>query len=257
MKRKLLVIGIGAGNPDYLTMQAVEAMNRVDVFFIPDKGSEKEELARVRRELCDRYLGGRAYRNVGFAVPSRRATGPDGYSASVAEWHERVEQVYRRLLTEELAEDECGAFLVWGDPTLYDSTIRILERLQSNGGVELDYEVIPGISAVQALAARHKVPLNNIGRSVLISNGRPTGEGLPDDVDSVVVMLNADKALRAADGDLDVYWGAYVGMPDEVLVSGRLGEVLDDIERLRDEARRAKGWIMDTVILKKVPPSDS
>jgi precorrin-6A synthase len=59
------------------------------------------------------------------------------------------------------------------------------------------------------------------------------------------------KALRAADGDLDVYWGAYVGMPDEVLVAGKLKEVVDDIERIREDARRGKGWIMDTVLMRK------
>ncbi|MBO6720154.1 MAG: precorrin-6A synthase (deacetylating) [Rhizobiaceae bacterium] len=255
MKRKLLVIGIGAGNPDYVTMQAVEAMNRADVFFIPDKGEEKEELARVRRELCERYIRDRNYRDVGFDVPKRRAPGEDGYGASVADWHERVEAVYRRLLTDEMSEGECGAFLVWGDPALYDSTMRILDRLNAHDDIEIDYEVIPGISAVQALTARHRVVLNTIGRSVLVSNGRSTFEG-DGDADTVVVMLNADKALRTADDDAQVYWGAYLGMPDEVLVSGRLGDVREEIERIREEARRAKGWIMDSVLIRKPPTGD-
>ena len=32
-----------------------------------------------------------------------------------------------------MADGECGAFLVWGDPTLYDSTIRIVEMIASSG----------------------------------------------------------------------------------------------------------------------------
>ena len=48
--RKILLIGIGAGNPDYLTIQAVDALNRVDVFFVPDKGAEKAALRRLREE---------------------------------------------------------------------------------------------------------------------------------------------------------------------------------------------------------------
>src|SRR5690606_8255280 len=134
-----------------------------------------------------------------------------------------------------------GAFLVWGDPTLYDSTMRILDRLQARGDFELDYEVLPGISSIQALAARHKVALCNIGRSILISTGRSlAAEGFPNNVDSVVFMLNAERALRAADGNFDVYWGAYVGMPDEILVAGKLKEVVDDIERIREDARQGK-----------------
>lgn len=251
MRRKVLIIGIGAGNPDFVTIQAVNAMNQVDVFFIPNKGVEKEELARVRLEIIERYVRDRPFRTVEYKAPLRRRGGDD-YEGAVSDWHDDVEAAYGKLLMEELDESETGAFLVWGDPTLYDSTMRILDRLKTRGDFELDYEVLPGISSIQALAARHKVALCNIGRSILISTGRSmAAEGFPNNIDSVVIMLNAEKALRTADGDLDVYWGAYVGMPDEVLVSGKLKEVIDDIERIRDEARRGKGWIMDTLLMRK------
>ena len=46
--RTILVIGIGAGNPDYLTVQAIKAMNRAEVFFMPDKGEEKAGLNAIR-----------------------------------------------------------------------------------------------------------------------------------------------------------------------------------------------------------------
>ena len=51
--KKLMVIGIGAGNPDYITLQAVKALNRVDVFFLMDKGQSKDKLIDLRREICD------------------------------------------------------------------------------------------------------------------------------------------------------------------------------------------------------------
>lgn len=249
MKRKVLVIGIGAGHPDFVTVQAVNAMNVVDVFFIPNKGMEKDELARVRREIIERHVRDRSFRTVEYETPKRRSD--DDYGAAVSEWHDAVEATYSSLLMEELGPADTGAFLVWGDPTLYDSTMRILERIQDRGEFELDYEVLPGISSAQALGARHKVALNNIGRSIAITNGRGFTEGFPNTIDSMVVMLNVEKALREADGDLDVYWGAYVGMPDEILVSGKLSHVIGDIERIRAAARREKGWIMDSALLKK------
>jgi len=254
MRRKVFVIGIGAGNPDFVTVQAVNAMNQVDVFFIPDKGIGKEDLARVRREIIERHVRNRSFRTVEYEAPRRRSARED-YEAAVSDWHDEVEAAYGKLIMEELGASETGAFLVWGDPTLYDSTMRILDRLQARGDFELDYEVLPGISSIQALAARHKVALANIGRSILVSTGREMAEGLPNTVDSVVILLNAEKALRAAGGDLDVYWGAYVGTPNEILVTGKLREVIDDIERIRDEARHDKGWIMDAVLLKKPPRS--
>lgn len=249
MKRKVLVIGIGAGNPDYVTIQAVDALNRVDVFFVPNKGIGKQELARLREEICERFIRDKSHRVVEFEVPRRRSADRD-YRAAVAEWHESMSAVFERLLVEELDEHECGAFLAWGDPTLYDSTMRILEGLRVNGGFELDYEVIPGISAAQALAARHKVALNTIGQSIMITTGRRLAEGFPNNADSVVVMLDAGDALRSADGDLDVFWGAYVGTPDEMLVSGKLRDVVDEIERIREQARGKNGWIMDTYLLR-------
>jgi precorrin-6A synthase len=250
MKRKVIIIGIGAGDPDYLTIQAIDAMNRVDVFFIPDKGAEKADLSRVRFQIIDRYVRDRPFRTVEYRTPSRRHEG-GAYEEEVAAWHAEIGEAYRRLILEKLGESEVGAFLVWGDPTLYDSTLRILQHLQANGGFELDYDVIPGVSSVQALAAKHRVAINEIGRAVLITNGRALTEGFPNNVDTFVVLLNAEKALRSADGELDAYWGAYVGMPQEILVSGKLKDIADEIERIRSAARQENGWIMDSLLLKK------
>ena len=54
--KRILIIGIGAGNPDYITMQAVKALNRTDVFFLMDKGQSKDKLIDLRREICDTYI---------------------------------------------------------------------------------------------------------------------------------------------------------------------------------------------------------
>jgi precorrin-6A synthase len=156
------------------------------------------------------------------------------------------------LIEQELGDGECGAFLVWGDPSLYDSTLRIIDQIIAKGTVAFEYEVVPGISSVQALAARHKIALNRIGRSVHITTGRKISEGLPDDIDDVVVMLDADCSFKNIDDpDVDIYWGAYIGTDDEILVSGNLRERTQDIERIRREAKEKKGWIMDTYLLRK------
>ena len=250
MKRKVLIIGIGAGNPEYVTVQAINALNQVSVFFIPNKGIEKEDLSRLRREICERFIANASYRMVEFDTPARNTSHPS-YCEGVVQWHDDVGRVYERLLAEELNDTECGAFLVWGDPSLYDSVIRILESIRGKGSFELEYEVIPGISSVQSLVAAHKIPLNRIGESVMITTGRKLAEGFPNNVDSVVVMLDGQTAFRGIDKDVEIYWGAYLGTEDEILISGRLGEVLNEIERVRDAARQRKGWIMDTYLLRK------
>lgn len=248
--RKVLIIGIGCGNPDYITVQAINALNKVDVFFLPDKGVEKAALRMLRTEICERFIDGKTYRTVDFDTPRRAESGGD-YRAGVDAWHAKLESDYEALFMSELSENECGAFLVWGDPTLYDSTLRIIERLRAKG-FALDYDVIPGISAVQALTARHRIALNRIGEPVLITTGRKIAKGLPDNLDDVVVMLDGDQAFtRIASADLEIYWGAYIGTDDEILISGKLSEVMHDIERIRREAREEHGWIMDTYLLRR------
>ncbi|MBV7570471.1 precorrin-6A synthase (deacetylating) [Pseudomonas sp. PDM27] len=249
--KKLLVIGIGAGNPDYITMQAVKALNQVDVFFLMDKGESKDKLIDLRREICERYITDHAYRFVQAHSPERER-GEVDYRTSVDDLNLAKQQTFERLINEELSDGQCGGFLVWGDPALYDSTIRILQAIQASGACGFEFEVIPGITSVQALAAQHKVALNQIGRSVEITTGRRLAAGQVGDADSLVVMLDAQDAYhQVADRDTEIYWGAYLGTPDEILISGKLKDVADEIERVRKAARLANGWIMDTYLLRK------
>jgi precorrin-6A synthase len=249
--KKILIIGIGAGDPGYVTMQAVDALNRTDVFFILDKGRSKTKLIELRKEICRRYIRGNDHRFVDATSPDW-ARDTEDYFSTVDDLNRDKQALFERLISEEMADGECGAFLVWGDPTLYDSTIRIIEMIANSGRHQLDYEVIPGISSVQALAAKHKTTLNRIGQSIEITTGRKIAEGFPDHADSVVVMLDGgDTYKQFADQDIDIYWGAYVGMPDEILVSGKLKDVAGEIERVRTDSRRANGWIMDSCLMRR------
>jgi precorrin-6A synthase len=131
----------------------------------------------------------------------------------------------------------------------------ILEEVRERGTVAFAYDVVPGVSSVSALVARHRTGLNRVARPVQITTGRRLAEeGFPEGVDDVVVMLDAHQRFRAfADEDVDIYWGAYIGTPDEILVSGPVAEAAPRIERLRAEARERKGWIMDTYLLRRAP----
>ena len=249
--KQILLIGIGAGDPDYITVQAVKALNRVDVFFVLDKGEVKQDLVDVRQEILDRHVE-RSYRVVEARDPERDRSTP-AYAEAVLDWRRRRADVCEELIRTELADGETGAFLVWGDPSLYDSTLAIVEDILARGDVEFDYEVVPGITSVQALVAKHRTSLNRVGRPVQITTGRRLAEGFPDDVDDVVVMLDAHNSFTGVGDDVDIYWGAYVGTPDELLISGPVGEVAERIVATRAEARERKGWIMDTYLLRRKP----
>jgi precorrin-6A synthase len=249
--RKLFIIGIGAGNPDFLTVQAIKALSRLDVVFLIDKGREKAALARLRMEICARYIDNKAYRVVEAADPARDRS-PTHYETEVAAWHAKRAAIYERMIREELADGQHGAFLVWGDPCLYDSTLRIVDQVAAMNTVRFEVEVIPGITSVQALAAGHRISLNRIGEPVLITTGRRLAEAAPRHAEDAVVMLDGDCAFRQVeDRDVDIFWGAYLGTADEILISGPLRERADEIEAVRREERQRHGWIMDTYLLRK------
>jgi len=248
--RNILIIGIGSGNPDHMTVEAIEALNRADVLFIPDKGEEKAALRSLREAICARFIRKPGYRTVPVAIPKRAEAGTD-YRGVVDDWHERIAASYRSLFETQLNEGAIGALLVWGDPALYDSTLRIMERVAASG-LELDWQVYPGISSVQVLAARHRIPLNSIGGPILVTTGRRLAAGFPADQDSVVVMLDGEQTFGAIDPEgLDIYWGAYLGTPDEILLAGPLASLSAEITRVRAEARARHGWIMDTYLLRR------
>ncbi len=254
--KRILVIGIGAGDPDYITVQGIGALNRVDVFFLLDKGRTKGKLRDVREEICRRHIAsGRVHRFVEAPSPPRDPR-PADYRACVDELNAAKQAVFERMIADEMKDGETAGILVWGDPMLYDSTIRNIEALIATGRHEIDYEVVPGITAVQALAARHRIPLNRIADPVLLTTGRKLAEGFPEGIDSAVVLLDGEDTFgRFADsavhGEMEIYWGAYLGTPDEILISGRLKDVADDLHRRRLEARQKHGWIMDTYLIRK------
>jgi precorrin-6A synthase len=249
--RRLLAIGIGSGDPDHLTQQAVKAMQTVDVVFAIRKTTESEELLRIRREICERYLGGRQYRVV--EIPDvERDRRPANYVKAVEDWHAARCERLGKIIREALREDQCGAFLVWGDPGLYDSMVRLLAKLSSLGLLEFEWEVIPGISSIQVLAARHRIALNDIGESITVTTGRKLVEMDHIPAGGVVVMLDGQCAFRSVkETETYIYWGAYLGTADEMLISGKLADVAETIERLRTQARERKGWIMDTYLLRR------
>jgi precorrin-6A synthase len=246
--RKIFVIGIGSGDPEQLTIQAIKALNQVDVFFIPDKGTEKAALYNLRTAICERFIDDQDFRSIDVVIPKREASGD--YLAGVDDWHARLADIYGSLFEREL-QDGIGALLVWGDPAIYDSTLRVIERLRAKGG-ELEIEVIPGISSVQVLAAKHGIALNQIGESVLLTTGRKLADGFPREAGSVVVLLDGVQAFaQLTDDDLEIFWGAYLGTKYEILLSGRLVDVKDEILAVRQRARETHGWIMDTYLLRK------
>lgn len=280
---QLTLIGIGTGNPQHLTQQAVDAIRAQDLILIPNKGRDKDDLAGLRRAICTEVLreASPAPHIVEFELPVRDPQIRD-YRQRVDDWHDAIAEVWHAAINAHLppAEDRRSettmpkaghriGFLVWGDPSLYDSTMRIADRLKAREHLEL--RVIPGITSMQALTAAHAIPVNEIGAPFLVTTGRKLREdGWPQSpegastVDTLIVMLDGecsfqsllplDKSNNRGHGTgvvFDIYWTAYAGMKNEISRSGPLSEVCADIIATRAKARADHGWIMDIYLLRR------
>lgn len=237
------VIGIGSGNPDQLTSEAADALAGVDYVIAASKGAD-DPLLGVRRRLCDRY----GVDLVAVADPERdrnteSTTRAADYSAAVKDWHAARVAAYAEVLA---ARPGTVGLLVWGDPAFYDSTIRIVEEL----GVPFD--VIPGVSAPQLLAAAHRIVLHRIGEPVLITTGRRLAEDVAAGHRNLVVMLDGYLTCLELDepSQWQIWWGANLGTASQRLVHGRLDEVAETLRPERAAAASA-GWVMDTYLLRR------
>lgn len=242
---ELWLIGIGTGNPAHLTLEAHAALRDAALVMVPRKGPDKADLADLRHGiLAD---SGTRSPVVEFDMPVRDDGLP--YLERVSRWHDDIAGIWAETIA---TADPDGpvALLVWGDPGLYDSTLRIAGRLTPRPRLR----VVPGITSLQALTAAHAISLNTVNGSVVVTTGRRLRDhGWPAGAKTVAVMLDGTCSFRTLPSEgLHIWWGAFLGMPEEVLEAGPLAEVADRIVATRADARRRHGWIMDTYLLRRL-----
>lgn len=247
------MVGIGSGGLDQITVEAVQALRESDFALAavkrPSAGGEDPLFTR-RVELLGRHAPGLEL--VGVADPERdrssSSTSTHGdYRGVVLDWHEARALAWEQVLAERPGD---VAIPVWGDPAFYDSTLRILDRITERGRLTFEVQVLPGISALQVLAARHRLVLHEIGGTVTVTTGRRLREVVAAGADNVVVMLNSDLPLDGLD-EWHIWWGGNLGDVGETLVAGRVGDVLADLRQARERLRAEHGWVMDVYLLRR------
>lgn len=246
---QLSLVGIGSGNPDHLTLQAIHVLESADLILLPRKGDDKSELADLRRMIAADVLK-TSPQIVEFDYPVRDADTPK-YLDGVNTWHDALAAIWGKLIETNAPTGGHVALMVWGDPSLYDSTLRIADRLIAQG-IEIDVKVVPGITSLQMLTAAHAIPLNTLGAPVQITTGRQLRDhGWPDGIDTIAVMLDGECSFQSLEPDgYDIWWGAYVGMPDQILMNGDLASTGPKIVQTRADARAKHGWIMDIYLIR-------
>ena len=246
---RVRVVGIGCGHPDQLTVEAVEALKSADIAIVARKRTD-DPLVVAREALIERHAAGLCIVEVEDPDRDRSASATAtkaGYEGVVADWHDARAERYEQVLRD---AGGTAVFLVWGDPAFYDSTIRIVERILARGNVAFEWDVLPGISALQLLAARHRIVLHEVGQPILITTGRRLREAVEAGAENVLVMLSGSVDLAGLD-DWHIWWGANLGTSSEQLIAGRAGDVAEQIDEARTVAKAVSGWVMDVYLLRR------
>jgi precorrin-6A synthase len=225
--------------PQHVTPEVAEALRGCDYVVAAEKSTDDALLA-VRRAIAERH----GVTVVAVPDPERDRDDPADYRAAVGSWHEARVAAYEQVLRR---RGGTAAFLVWGDPAVYDSTIRVVERLAQRLAIE--YDVLPGISAPQLLAARHRIVLHQVGRPVHLTTARRLRQDIAAGQTNLVVMLGGAVDLDGLD-DWSIWWGANLGTASEELVAGRVGDVVAGLRAARARAAAAAGWVMDVYLLR-------
>lgn len=242
---ELLLIGIGTGNPDHITRQAEKAIASADWIMIPTKGDNKADLADLRHDICAQIAGVDLSRILEFELPVRDPAIP--YVDRVQHWHDAIADVWQETIQVNIKTGKV-ALLIWGDPSLYDSSLRIASRLNPAPKIT----VLPGLTSLQVLTAAHAIPINELAHPFVVTTGRQLRDnGWPTGMDTVAVMLDGECSFQSLENqNCQIYWGAYVGMKEEILIQGPLDQVTEQIVEMRAKARENHGWIMDIYVLK-------
>jgi precorrin-2/cobalt-factor-2 C20-methyltransferase len=154
---RLYGVGVGPGDPELVTLKAHKVLSRVPVIFVPLKDRQSKSYAK---SIVARLIKEPEQKVVELVLPMLR-----GKEQLEDYWQQAADTIWQHL---EKGED-C-AFVNVGDPLLYGTFIYILETVKKNHP-EIEVEVIPGISSINAAAARAMFPLASDDERIAIISG--------------------------------------------------------------------------------------
>ncbi len=208
MAGKLFGIGVGPGDPELLTLKALRILKEVATIFVAASSKNNYSLAA---EIIKTHLSGEKV--------LKRLDFPMTYERKELEtaWQKNAKQVVEALKTGD------AAFVTLGDPSFY-STFSYLARTVKALAPETEIEMVPGITAAQAAAARLGIALSEGDEMVLFASGARGGEAVKKfgkKVDTLVlykVYRQAEDIYRALKekGLLDKTCGvSFCSLPQE------------------------------------------
>ncbi|SDB79939.1 precorrin-2 C20-methyltransferase /cobalt-factor II C20-methyltransferase [Raineyella antarctica] len=213
--RRLVGVGVGPGDAELVTLKAQRTFAEADVVLVPATERSGEGPGRAE-EIVATVAPQARIRRVPFSMADRQ-----GVTA-------RRRQAWETSAAAAVEEYRGGAavvcFATVGDPSVY-STFSYLAAYVTAELPDVEVEVVPGITAMQALAAASRTPLCE-GQEVLALAPATAGievlDAVLDACDTVVVYKGGSRLPEVVDvlrrHDREAVMGTDIGLPAEQVV---------------------------------------
>lgn len=210
----LIGIGVGPGDPELLTIKAINALRSCDLILVPATEASGSAAGRAETivlagcpEVADRI------ERVPFSMADRSGVTERRRNA----WQASAEQAVGGFR----AGARRVGFATIGDPSVYSTFSYLVASVRDQLGA-LDVEVVPGITAMQALAAASATPLvegDEVLALIPLKGGIDRAVEVAKAVDSCVIYkagrhLPALRAHLAEAGERAIA-GSNVGLPNQ------------------------------------------
>jgi precorrin-2/cobalt-factor-2 C20-methyltransferase len=239
MLGKLSVIGIGPGDPELLTLKAVRVIKESEVLCVP-KGREEgtslalsiveKAIALEGKDIMEAHFPMmKTRKNTNNNVGARCRVPSNADNELDSKWNKAAAGILGKL-----REGVNVVFPTLGDPTIYSTFYYLYDKLIELEP-DLNIEIVPGVSSINASAARAKISLGlgNDSIAVLPANYMDNLKATLSSFNTVVLMkvnkvLNEIvKLLTEMDLIEKAVCVSRVGMEDE--------KIMHDIRSIKQE----------------------
>ena len=206
-------VGVGTGDPEYLTLKAVRLIKQADVVVY----LKSEKGVTLARDIAEKWLDKQQQMAIIMPYKTDRTAANNAYDDGA------------KSIAKYLQQGLDVAFLCEGDPLFFGSYLYLHQRLSA----QYHCEIIAGISSIHASAALAQIPLTQQNQSLAILTSRNTDEKISQALkhySSVVIMkagVDRPRLLRLIEASQRLEKTCYVQR------AGQTGEkIVRDVSQL-------------------------
>lgn len=141
---KLYCIGCGPGDPDLLTLKAINIIKNADIIYTP---TAREGKPSVALSIVERFL------NKDTEIQQLVFPMIKDFNKLKENWKDNTKEI-----TDSIRNGKRAIYLTVGDPSLYSTWIYIYREITKEHK-DIEVEVIPGITSIFSFSAEIKTPI--------------------------------------------------------------------------------------------------